>query len=207
MRMRVSVASVFAVYFASGASAQIAFDNFAPGNGFNFGQADIFSGVDALGVDIDVGISFVSEASGRLHEVEVALGLFAGTNSLSFQVYDANGILPGNMIYDSGQIDGAMRPVGLNLTPVSLEIDSAVHLSEGDLYFLVLSTSGDTEAVWHRNSVGDFGRVVGRTNNGPFGVMNRARNAARVTLVPSPGGGAAIAIGLCWISRSSRRRR
>ena len=170
------------------ASAQIAFDNYGPGIGFNFAQSDIFAGPGALGSDLDVGIGFDAQASGRIGTIELALGLFAGSNSLSIEIYDSNGALPGTLLYNSGPLEGLLRPIGQNFSSVAIDIDEAVNLLLGERYFIIASANGDTEAIWHRISIGDLGPAVGQTNNTGFGVSTRARNTARVTLVPAPSG-------------------
>ena len=186
------------------AAAQTAFDNFAPGNGFNFRQSDIFAGPGALGVDLDVGLGFDAESSGSVRTIELALGLFSGSNSFSIEIYDSNGVLPGTLLYDSGPLVGLLRPVGQNFTPVVVDVMEAVDLIEGERYFLIASADGDTEAIWHRNSVGDIGPSVGQTNNTGFGVIARPRNAARVNVIPTP---SVLAVAFVCLACAVRRCR
>jgi len=154
----------------------VLFDNFNFGDTYQAGFAYTLSLGPPVGVDFDQGDAFTvprgSDPAGttyQLEQIELAVGLIAGPNSLEVQLTeDADGE-PGAVL-ETFSIVGQMGHFGSVNRPI-FATSNGVTLKGGEQYWLIASTSDPgTSAVWHFNTIRDLGPHAQRQNLGEWTV-------------------------------------
>lgn len=200
-----SVPFVLALAAASHGQAAVVFSNFGPGDSFNAVAGNLVLGENEITIgNIDQAMPFmVGGVDVSFTSAELALRHTGGPNSLRVMVMSDAGGLPGATLMSipvAGVpgVPGIVEAVGL----------AALTLNANTQYWIAADATSNTELVWHRNSIGQFGRA-GRAG-WPVGPWNFNGNqeslAFRVNgrFVPAP---ATLAmLGLGGLVAGRRRR-
>ncbi len=180
------VTVAFSMCFAAGASAQVVFDNFDAGDAYNVGTGWTVSGIDSiLATDWDAANGFVSNVSGPIATIDIAIGHVTGANEFILSIHDDAGGQPGAALWTSPPIIGQMGSFGADNPPITVNVAGAVSIAAGQLYWVVASGGSDTWAAWNLNSIGDLGPHRSSNDGGQtwtFGGDSDERGVFRVTL-------------------------
>jgi hypothetical protein len=128
-------------------SADVAFDNFGPGNTFS-GDGWSLRGPLAP-TPFTTACRFMAGASGEITSVTVAIEHFSGgPNFYMFEVR-ADGVnQPGPSV---GMVGWAAGPMGATIIPVQFQASPGVSLVAGTAYWLYIRGSGDSMGTWRES--------------------------------------------------------
>ncbi len=177
---------VLSAGIATGASAQVVFDNFDAGDTYNTSSGWTVSGIySVVATDWDAANGFISSISGPIDTIDLAIGHVTGSNEFTLALYDDAGGQPGSLLWMSAPIVGQMGSFGSANPPVTVNVGGAVSINAGQLYWVVASSADDAWLAWNLNSIGDLGPHRSSNDGGQtwaFGGDNDERGAFRVTL-------------------------
>ena len=183
------------------AGAALIFDNFGPGNDYQTHVGWTVSGSDApLHQDWEVAMSFTPQgADYRLEGIEAAINQAYEDEGNSMGAYELDLCLmtsqenqPREILESWRLIDaGGKRDLGVLNPPVKVSSTLKPILSEGELYWVVVSGGKDTWAAWNYNALGDQGtledpgnQICSKKEREPWVVKVGDRGAFRVTGTP-----------------------
>jgi hypothetical protein len=180
---------------AGPARADIIFNNFGPGDGYDTSQGWQVGASPLGGPRLEQATAFTpTGASFTFDQVAIALsrsGFSTGPNLIDVALTTSSGGAPGTVL-ETFRFVGAMGLFGLFSPP--LVADSVLHplLLEGTQYWLVASVPQPTTlADWNLASPVDLGRRAFREVGGPWQVADATvRGAFRVS--GTPVGGTAV---------------
>jgi MYXO-CTERM domain-containing protein len=196
--------TIAAMMLAAAAQATVLFDNFGPGDTYDFGIGWTIGDT----ADWQLGAGFVMNAGGSysLDSVTASIRHIAGPNFVTLSVYDTVGGLPGSLLETSSAMnlpahDGTPAP------PTVFAFSGSTVLQDGQTYWVIASTDGPAGAwlAWNWNIAHALGLHAQRQGAGPWQVFTFEQSVLRVegTLVPAPGALALLGLGLL---RTRRRR-
>lgn len=194
---------------ATGAHAQVVIhSNFGPGDDFNMASGNLVYGPDEVSIgNVDQAMRFtVGAIDTYFTNAQLALRLTDGLDFVNIHLMSDAGGIPGASLLTMG-VSGLPGPDVPGI--VTASAGAAFLLSANTTYWIAADAGGDTEIVWHRNTIGDLGRA-GRAGD-PVGPWNfnpdQETLAFRVNgrLVPTPGG-ASVAMLACAMLAARRRR-
>lgn len=184
-------ASLTLTLSAAPARAGFVFNNFGPGDTFNTATGW------AVGPPFTQGMQFTASGSGALSTIELALGSFAGSSTVTVELHaDASGTV------------GALLATGTTTTgntfgsayPPSVTTMSAATITSGAKYWVVV-TSPDLTG-WNWNSTGSAGLRATSTDGGSSYTISPSQtlSAFRVSVadaspVPAPPAAVLFALG------------
>lgn len=193
---------------AGAAGAQVVIhSNFGPGDSFNLVSGNLVLGPDEISIgNVDQAMRFQTGGIDTYFtSAELGLRLTDGLDALSVYLMSDAGGLPSAVLLTMN-ISGLPGPDVPAI--VTASAGAAFLLSANTTYWIAADAGGDTEIVWHRNSIGDLGRA-GRSGD-PVGPWNfnpdQETLAFRVNgrLVPTPG---AASLGMLVFGAVAARRR
>jgi hypothetical protein len=177
-------ALVVLVGASQSAHADIIYDNFIPGDGY-----DIFTGWligNPSGSEAWVqGDPFIVSGTYTLSQITVAASYVGGPNV--FTVYlmdDADGV-PGNVIEEFDFVD--LGYFGNYNAPLVAASSLNPTLEDGQVYWLVAVTTDTTWAAWNFNKTGDTGAHAQQVNGGDWTIVDGIRGAFRIEADPVTG--------------------
>jgi hypothetical protein len=194
--MCVIVGAALAVLVGANPSARadVIYDNFGPGDTYTTTTGWTI-GTPPGNPFWEQGDPFTVSGSYTLTQITVAAGYVLGPNVYVVWLMDDAGGVPGNIIEEFDFSD--LGSFGSNNAPLVGVSALNPTLEDGNQYWLVASTSGDTWSAWNWNSTGDTGDHAFRTDGGDWSVSTNTRGAFRVEgdLIAGPstlqfGGGA-----------------
>jgi hypothetical protein len=194
-------AGVVVLALATGASADVVFNNFGAGDAYNTGTGYTISAGAPINTDWDQGNSFVVTGDTySLTSIEVAIGYVTGTNMVTFTLHEDNAGVPGNVLESFDFVN--MGPFGNNNAPMEGASVANPTLQEGSTYWLIASSANNSWLAWNLNSIGDTRPRAARQNLGPWGVNNDTSAVFRINgVVPAPGALALLGVGLLGVRR------
>jgi hypothetical protein len=216
MKLTIGVAAFAAsAAFAAAASAtfgQVAFNTY----GAQFPQVHQterhhVSGIPGSPYPRRLGFGFVSDATGEISEVTLALfRMPIATGSVWLEVYADSTVLPGT----PGDLLGQFSYLAQVWNPPTIGPGATVNFSEptiplvqGQIYYLVAATMPNSDAVWHTlpDPIGSpRANMVMRATGGAWVSEPAPFGAFRITVVPGPG--AAAVLVLAGVAAVRRRR-
>ena len=195
---------VVALTISAAASAEVLFDNFGPGDTYQYGYGMTLSDGSPVGTDYDQGSGFdIVGGNYYLDSIEAAIGFVTGQNIMNLTLYDDAGGVPGTPL-EHVQVVGMMGNFGSVNPPVRFDFSGTTLLLEGALYWAIASTEDNSWSAWCFNDQGDVGPNAFRQDMGAWSSSVGDRAAFRVLgTIPGPGALALLALG----GLVSRRRR
>jgi hypothetical protein len=205
--MTLNKAALSAVLFVSAgavAQAQVIYDNFAAGNGYNGGTGWTISGAGSvLGADNDQGEQFMAGASGAVQTLDIAMGHVTGTPSVTMRLYnDAGGVLGAQ---NGSAATFAVNPnsFGAGTEYISVNVLAAGwNVTSGNMYWLIADSANDAWLAWNQNSTSTTGNHY---FNGSYS-SGALHGAYRLTAVPEPATMIALGAGLAALAARRRRK-
>ena len=186
MKKLVLLACLFSGLALEFASADVIYDNFGAGNAYETRRGYAIG----LAENWEVGLRFdLSGGDYLLESIVVPIDYSAGTNQVTLRLYDSTNGFPGSIIEEatlSGLPEfGAENPLSTFL------FSGKTILQDGQAYHLIANGANDSISSfsWKRNSIDDFGTVVGRSGGGSWNLSNDVPlPALRIhgTAIPEP---------------------
>jgi hypothetical protein len=178
---------------AGSASADVLWDNFAPGNGYlgNTGWSVAWGG--PFGAHIEESVSFTPTIDCRLDRAEIAIGHLYGPNEFTMRLHADGGQGPGNIL-EAVVVQGQLLPFPneptINNPPVVITFTGNAQLAAGTKYWLsVTSVVGqDAWLAWNYNTTEDRGERAWRQDGGPWNVFNGMDPRGTFRVIGTPAG-------------------
>lgn len=207
MAQAVGLLPVFAVLvLPSLGTAQVVYDNFtADGSFFRIGWS-VIGASSGQPLEIVQGDGFVSQATGRIGSLTVAMGHADGENAVWFRLFEeADGIVGGKV---GEPVLGQTSPGSAGLPTAKIHVDvSEAHwdVRQGGDYWLVAEGTAESGHAWQLNLVGDSGRhLVLDSRQGVPEYSTATHGAFRLDLVHEPGTWPLLGLPT-WIALRRRR--
>ncbi len=178
---------------AGRARADVAFNDFGPGDSFNTNSGcTVSTNSSETHQQITSAMQFTSAASGSLTSIELAMSIISGANSFTVTLNTDSGGLPGAILESFTLTD--VPTLGTSFPPEVLTSVVQPTLTAGTNYWINISPSdlnSDTWGAWNFNSIGVTGLIA--QNGISFGVQTLSAFAVNVSAVPEP---SSLALGL-----------
>lgn len=184
----------------SAALAQIAYNNFGPG--------DTFIGSDGWSIggsgEQGIALQFDSLATGMLVEIRFASFYLTGSSDLQIQLREDSSNEVGAVI----KTWNITKTDGLPGTITALtSSDPSIVLTTGTTYWLGMSTNPGGHHGWNLNDQGDTGRLAFNFSGGSWNYTDpEFFSAFDVTVVPEPASMIALGIGVAALVARRRRK-
>lgn len=182
---RTVVLAIFTVFVASSAACatQTIFDNFAPGDEYDTQFAFAVGGSSP---NSETAMSFTPNGTFFLEQIDTALSLIMGTNTVDLRLVNDDGGVPGTTVLEAWTFMDEMGSAG-TLNPPLVATSVVSPILEADTPYWVVASASDSALVeWSFNSVGDMGPNAQRNDLGPWVTDDDFRGAFRVTGLPVP---------------------
>jgi len=140
--MKRMIMAVGVLGLASAAGADVAFNNFGPGDTFTGNGWAIWG--PQRNPYFTQAFRFVSGASGQVTTLTVAMNHLGGENNYVFEVHADSSNQPGANVGTLGQLAGYTS----GSSPVQLQANAGVTLASGTAYWLVGRGTGDAQGAW-----------------------------------------------------------
>ena len=206
--------AILAVVFeAAPARAGVIYSDFGAGNAYASGGYGIAGSNSLLCLSggcafVTRGFAFTPSDTEQLVQIDAALLLVQGTNSVQLTLNAGNSGLPGAVL-----ATWVISSLPLDISPSNcctvqtVTPTSTIILNAGSQYWIVASAiaSSNTEDVWAENSTGATGLVA--SNNGPGYSLTSGAPMAAFDVIGAPEPGTlALGIGALALLVSFRRR-
>lgn len=184
----------------SAAFAQVAYDNFGPGDtfvensGWTIGAAS----------EQEIALQFDSLATGILAGVRFASFYLTGSTDLQIQLLEDSSNELGSVMktWNITKSDGAPGTI-TNLT----SSDPSIILTTGTTYWLEMTTTSGGHHAWNFNDQGDTGRLAFNNSGGSWNYLdNQDFGVFNVRLVPEPASMIALGVGVAALVARRRRK-
>jgi hypothetical protein len=147
------LAAALALTLPSVARADVAFNNFAPGDGY-LGSGWVVYGPNSGAQWWTEAFRFTSAASGGVTDLVVPFQWISGDNDFSLELRADNAGAPGAVLGSFAHFAGASS----GAPPTQIAADGSVQISSGATYWLVGRGHGTSRGAWHHNSFNQTGQ-------------------------------------------------
>jgi hypothetical protein len=132
---------------ASAAPADVAFDNFGPGDTYGGGAWEVY-GPSAGGLWWTHAFRFTATASGGITKLVVPLQWLQGNNDFSLDLRADAGGMPGAVLGSFAHLAGSTSGTA---PPRQIAADGTVQITAGTTYWLVGNGYGSSRGAWHQS--------------------------------------------------------
>jgi MYXO-CTERM domain-containing protein len=197
---------VTSLILASTASGEVLYNNFGPGNSYEY---TIVSTISNWPGDTHQRAMPFTVVGGDfyLDTIEMAIGMdiaMPSQNQVFIEIHADDSGVPNLTPLASVLVDGQMGFCGFLNPPVVAQFSGTLTLHEGVQYWVAARATENSFLGWAANSIGDVGLKASRHNGEPWQTGSGTRSAYRVNGTPVPGPGVAALLGLGLLT--SRRR-
>jgi len=159
------------------ARSDVIFDNFGDGDRYQLDVGWEIGG--APGEDFyEQGDPFFVVGNYTLTQITLASSYVQGPNVYTVWLMDDAGGVPGNIIEEFDFTN--LGDFSDNNPPLVAASALNPTLEDGQVYWLVASTSDSTVAAWNFNNTGDTGAHAQRVNGGDWSIINYTHGAFRI---------------------------
>lgn len=191
---------IWAAATCAPASADIAYNTFAPNFGYEFLAGSTISGATAQPGYTETANKFTSLATGAITDIWIPVAHNGGTNIFEIELFTDAGNQPGTILESWTLVDQAFPFIPSYQDPIHLVLTSTTVLQQGTPYWINLRAGADNSwLVWDFTRPPIFETVAQRfTPGGPWNVLNPGFTSAyRIDVVPEPTTALAMMILAC----------